>query len=1017
MNTLYTSSMQYKKINNLLGWLCFIIASATYILTLEPSVSFWDCGEFISCAYRLQVSHQPGYPLFAMLGKAFSLLSFGDRSKVAYFTNMMSALASGATIMFLFWTITALAKKLVNKSVVAAEQTHLALIMGAGLVGALAFTFTDTFWFSAVETIVFALSSLCTAVVFWAILKWEASADEPGADKWIVLIAYIVGLSIGIHLLNLLTIPAVAMVYYFRRHQMVNFKSGISAFLISILILGIVQFGIRGYTIYFAAWFDFFFVNALGMGFGSGALVFCLLLAGLLILGIWYSIRNKKPVLNLALLCVTFIYFGYSSFVYIPIRASANTDLNNSHPDNAFTLYGYLNRVQYGETPLLSGPYYDAKIVDEKDGGNIYRKGKTQYEKAGKKMDYIYDHTTLLPRMWSTESDPDYAQNVQFYKQWLQIADGQAPTFSDNLKWMFSFQIYQMYARYFLWNFVGRYNGLDGQQSTTDLNGNWTSGIFDGGKHLPKAIINDNSYTPLYALPLILGLLGAAYHFKRKKRDALVIALLFFFTGIAIVLYVNQNSIQPRERDYSYVGSFYAFAIWIGLGVIALAEIARIKLNARLAAIGSFVICMIAVPVLLASKEWKSHDRSTKLTPHDMAYNYLISCPKNAILFTYGDNDTYSLWYDQEVEGIRPDVRIICWSLFGGDWYIHQMQGKMNQSAPLPITLPFDKYKEGIRDVMYYNDAKITGSVEVKDVFDFLTSYDERAKLEYQSGEKLNYLPTKNFKLTVNADEVVKNGVVTPDQKSKVAAAMEWKYPSNYITKDNLAMLDILAHNNWKRPICFTTTSASGSMMGMQQYLYKEGFVYHLIPFKTDTDKNNQNTKTNSLVMYNNVVNKFKYGNFKHAKYLDNVSKTQFYLNMELTFNDLAQGLIQDGHRDLALKALHKFDEEMPDINPDIDTAAQKFFLAQNAYKLDDTRLGNRYVKGVDNFITDQLDYNYSLLQNNRNGLDQRTVQIGMQLLNGMADTAKNNHQLELSTQLLVQLKDYENKFAAIERN
>ncbi|HEY4325274.1 MAG TPA: DUF2723 domain-containing protein [Mucilaginibacter sp.] len=1006
--------MQYNKINNFLGWLCFAIASVTYVLTLEPSVSFWDCGEFISCAYRLQVSHQPGYPLFAMLGKAFSLLSLGDHTKVPYFTNLMAALASAATIMFLFWTITALAKKLlIDRSGVAIEQTKLYLVMGAGLIGALAFTYTDTFWFSAVETIVFALSSLCTAVVFWAILKWEAHADEPGADRWIICIAYVIGLSIGIHLLNLLTIPAVTMVYYFRRGKTKTVKGAVIAFLISIVILALVQFGIRGYTIYFAALSDLYFVNSLGFSFGSGAVAFFTVLAGFIAYGIWYSIRNKKPVLNLALLCAAFIYLGYSSFVYVPIRAAAGINLNNSHPDNAFTLYSYLNRIQYGETPLLTGPYFDAKIVDEKEGSTIYQKGKFRYENAGKNISYVYDHTTLLPRIWSTESDPYYAQNSQFYKQWLQIPDGQAPTFADNLKWMFSWQLYQMYGRYFLWNFVGRYNEMDGQQSATDINGNWTSGIFDGAKHLPKSVLNGTNYAPLYALPLVLGLLGAVYHYRQNQRDALVIALLFFFTGIAIVLYVNQNSIQPRERDYSYVGSFYAFAIWIGLGVIALAELVRKKLNARMAAMGSFIICLFAVPVLLACKEWKGHDRSTKKVAHDMAYNFLISCPKDAILFTYGDNDTYSLWYDQEVEGIRPDVRIVCLSLFSGDWYIHQMQSKSNQSAPLPITLPFEKYKTGVRDVIYYNDAKIADPVEVKDVFDFITSDDARAKVTYQNGETLNYLPTRNFKLTINPDEVVKNGVVTPEQKNKIATTMEWKSTSNYITKDKLAMLDILAHNDWKRPICFTATMGPESMFGLQPYLYKEGFVYHLIPFKTDT-ANNRETKTNSLVMYNNVVNKFKFGNYKHAKYLDNVSATQYYLTMELTFNDLAQGLIKDGHRDLALKAIHKFDEQMPDINPDIDTAAHKFFMAQTAYKLDDLKLGNKYVKSVDDFITDQLDYNYSLLQNKQD-IDQRTVQIGMQLLSGMTDTAKNNNQTELNSQLLAQLKDYENKFAVLQ--
>jgi hypothetical protein len=1006
--------MQYKKINNGLGWLCFAIATTTYVLTLEPSVSFWDCGEFISCAFRLQVSHQPGYPLFAMLGKAFSLLSMGDNTKVAYFTNLMSALASGATIMFLFWTITAFARKLVLKKAAEITAENTLMIMAAGLIGALAFTFTDTFWFSAVETIVFALSSLCTAVVFWAILKWDAAADQPGADKWIVLIAYVIGLSIGIHLLNLLTIPAIAMVYYFRRHQNINYKTGIKAFLSSIAILALVQFGIRGYTIHIAAYFDLFFVNTLGMGFGTGAFVFFVLLVAALIYALKYSIRHQKPIMNLALLCLAFIYFGYSSFAYIPIRATANTDLNNSHPDNAFTLYGYLNRIQYGETPLLTGPYYDAKITDQSEGSPIYRKGATRYEVAGKQMNYTYDHTTILPRIWSTETDAQYAQNVAFYKDFLGIADGQTPTFGDNMKWLFKWQIYQMYGRYFLWNFVGRYNDIDGQQDPSGINGNWTSGIFDGSRHLPKSVTQSVTYAPLYAIPFVLGLLGMIYHFRHKKRDALIVALLYFFTGIAIVLYVNQDNLQPRERDYSYVVSFYAFAIWIGLGVIALIELARTKLTLRAATIGSFAICLI-VPVLLATKEWRSHDRSTKMTPHDMAYNFLISCPKNAILFTYGDNDTYSLWYDQEVERIRPDVRIVCLSLFSSDWYIHQMQGKMNQSDPLPITMGFDKYKDGSRDIIYYNDAKIPGAVEAKDVFDFITSDDARAKAEYQNGEALNYLPTKHFKLTIDAEELVKNGVVSPDQKDKLAQTMEWTYNGNYMLKDNLAILDILAHNNWKRPVCFTATMNTESMAGLQPYLYKEGFTYHLIPFKHDSTLHDDYSKTNSLVMYHNVMDKFKFGKFKTAKYLDNVSTQQFYDVMEGTFINLAQGLVHDGHPGLALNALHKFDAEMPDINPDIDTASKKYLLADAAYKLHDAALGKKYIKSVDGYITDQLDYNYSLLENKQPGLNIRDIQISLQLLNVMADTAKTNSEPELSAQFSDKLKDYSNKFAVLQ--
>ncbi|SDD26333.1 Protein of unknown function [Mucilaginibacter pineti] len=1002
--------MQYKKINNLLGWLCFVIASVTYILTLEPSVSFWDCGEFISCAYRLQVAHQPGYPVFAMLGKLFSLLSLGDKTKVPYFTNMGSAIASGATIMFLFWTITALAKKLLlSKRDDVVEQSNLIVIMGAGLVGALAFTYTDTFWFSAVETIVFALSSLCTAIVFWAILKWDAHADEPGADKWLVFIAYVIGLSIGIHLLNLLTIPAIATVYFFRRSKNITVKNGILAVLAGIVILGLVQYGIRGYTIKFAAYFDLFFVNTLGLSFGTGAFFFIVIIIAALVAGILYSIRAKKPVLNLILLCVAFIYFGYGSFAYIPIRATANPDLNNSHPDNAFTLYGYLNRIQYGENPLLSGQYYDAKPIDQTEGSIIYRKGKTKYENAGRKIETKYDHTTILPRMYSTD-----AQDVQFYKDWLKIPEGQAPTFADNLKWMASWQMYQMYWRYFLWNFVGRYNDADGQASTEGIDGNWTSGIFDGSKHIPKSVTNGTTYTPLYFLPLVLGLIGAVYHFSRKDRDALIVLLLFFFTGLAIVLYVNQPSIQPRERDYSYVGSFYAFAIWIGLSVIAIAETARKFISPKIAGFGATAICLLLAPVLLASKEWKNHDRSTKWTAHDMAYNYLISCPPNAILFTYGDNDTYSLWYDQEVEGIRPDVRIVNLSLFTGDWYIRQMQGKMNESQPLPITMPYDKYKEGTRDVIYYNDQKLAGPQEVKEVFDFISSDDKQTMVQYQSGDYGNYLPTKNLKITINRDDVIKNGVVPADQQAKIADIMDWRFPPNYVTKENLAILDMLAHNNWKRPICFTTTIGNENLIGLQPYLYKEGFTYHLMPLKKDTSLRDQLSKTNTMVMYNNVMTKFKFGNFKNARYLDHESTSMFYPVMTTTFIDLAQSLMNEGHSDLALKVLHKYDQEMPDITPYIDVAGRKLFMAQLAFELHDVVLGTKLANSIDSYVTDQLDYNYHLLSTNSGGLAMRDVQIGFQLLNGLAEFTKNANQTAIYNKVDAQLKDYMKKFAPV---
>lgn len=1009
--------MQYNRLNNLLGWLCFVIAATTYYLTLEPSVSFWDCGEFISCAYRLQISHQPGYPLFAMIEKAFSLLSLGNKEKVPFYTNFGTAITSSATVMFLFWTITALAKRLMAKTNDVLDQNRTLLIMGAGLVGALAFAFSDTFWFSAVETIVWSTSTLCTAVVFWGILKWDAHADEPGADRWIIFIAYVMGLSIGIHLLNLVTIPAIALVYFLRRGKVIDARNIIIAILSGVGILLLVQFGIIQYTVKFAAYFDLFFVNILKMNFGTGAVLFIILLISVIVYGIVYSVRKNKPTLNLVFLCIAFIYFGYSSFAMIIIRAKADPNLNNTDPNNAFTLLSYLNRDQYGDRPLLYGQYFDSKQADitaeeandlRKNGSIVYRKGKTQYEEASRKYSIPYDKNTILPRIYDQEGD-----HPQFYRDWLHIGEGQSATFTDNIKFLFSWQIYQMYVRYFLWNYAGRYNDSDGQSNLTGIDGNWTTGIFDKGKELPKSVLNNYNYAPLYALPLIIGLFGMVYHFNRSRRYALVIGLLFFFTGLAIILYVNQPPLQPRERDYSYVSSFYAFAIWIGLGVIALADLLRKKLDPKISGIVATVICLFAAPVLMAKQEWRGHDRSTKMTPHDMAWNYLNSCAPNAILFTYGDNDTYSLWYDQEVEGIRPDVRIVNLSLLGTDWYIRGMKHKMNASDPLPITMPDEKFQLGVRDVIYYNDTKIPGSVELKEVFDFITSDDSRAKVEYQSGESMNYLPTKNLKITINPDDVIKNGVVPADQKDKIAPAMEWKYTSNYVTKDNLAMLDILAHNNWKRPVYFAITVGNENMIGLNQYLYKEGFAYHLMPLKADTADKDKD-KTNTMVMYNNVMTKFKWGNMKNARYLDHESTNMFYPVILSMFVNLSQNLLAEGHPDLAANVVHKYLDVMPDIYPDITVALRKNYIAQMLYAVHDAVNANKLINSIDDYVVDQLNYNSRLLEKNADGLNVQEIQYGVSLINSMANGAKQNQQTALSNKLEAQLKDFETKFQGI---
>jgi len=1048
--------MNYNKTNNIFGWVAFVIATLTYVLTLEPSASFWDCGEFIACIYRLQVAHQPGAPLFTMIGKVFSLLSLGDVHRVAYWTNMASALASGATIMFLFWTVTALAKKMLIKKDSDYTLTNTILIIGAGMVGALAYAWSDTFWFSAVESEVYAQSSLCTAIVFWAILKWDTHADEPYADRWLIFIAYVMGLSIGIHLLNLLVIPAIAVLIYFRRSKETTGWGTIGAFLLGCVGVGVVLWGIIQYTVKGAAYFDLFFVNTLKMGFGTGAITFFVLLVATIILGIYYTIkpvtayiiaaavifmllftisggvlgfvvgaiilailefvvkvRRKRYVFNMLLVSMLFILFGYSSFVMLPIRAKAGTNLNNSDPEDAFALNGYLNRDQYGDTPLLYGQYFDAKVVDQTDGATIYRRGKTQYEVAGKKQNTVYDRNTIFPRVYKNDK-PDA---VQFYRDWLQMSPDQKPGLLQNLGFFLGWQVNQMYTRYFLWNFVGRTNEMDGQNDSNGIDGNWISG-WNFNKPLPYSVTKSKSYNRMFYLPLILGLMGAFFHFKRDQKDAGIVGLLFFFTGLAIVLYLNQDPLQPRERDYAYAGSFYAFAIWIGLGVLFLAELLSKKLNPKVGAILATVVCLLAAPALMASQEWNDHDRSTKYTPRDMATNYLQSCAPNAILFTYGDNDTYPLWYAQEVENIRPDVRIVNLSLLGTDWYIRQMKQKMNDSAPLPLSMPNEKFEPGVRDIIYFSDRNLPGSVELKDIVDFITSDDEQAKAQlFENSPTMNYLPTKNFKMTINPDQLVKDGVVPADKKDSIVKEMDWKYPSNYVTKDNLAMMDILAHNNWKRPVYFTITVGSENMMGLDKYLYNEGFAYRLLPMKPDTSAGfGPLEAANTMTMYNNMMTKFKWGNMKNARYLDHESLTMFYPIILKQFLLLTDHLYKEGHKDLAKKVVERYDEVMPNLVPYIDVVARKYYMVDYAYKLGDIQLANKWVNEMDDYVTNTLDYNYTISQNGSGSVNSRDIQLSLSVLNGVQTLTKEYHQDALNKKLEVQMGNYATKLGGIGR-
>ncbi len=724
---------QYKRYNNSIAWAVFLIALITYTLTVEPTVSLWDCGEFISSAYKLEVGHPPGAPLYMLLGRFFSLFA-PSPDKAALMINLVSVFASAFTILFLFWTITYFSKKILIKNGQLDNNKVFAVFL-SGVTGALAYTFSDTFWFSAVESEVYALSSLFTAIVFWAVLKWEEVSHKKFADKWLIFIAFMMGLSIGVHLLNLLAIPAIVFIYYFKNYK-VSWGGIIKAFILSILILAFVMYGIIQGYVWAASKFELLFINQFGLPFKSGLFFFIILTFALLVYGIYRTYKTGKIVMNTVYTAVLVILIGYSSFAVIMIRSAANPPMDENDPENVFSLLSYLNREQYGSRPLFFGPYYDAEFERHMDGGvktipqYTYIPENNKYlkiEKTNPKYIYDSDRETIFPRMYSRDNN-----HVTAYQNWGNVSPSEEPEFRNNLRFFMSYQVGNMYLRYFLWNFSGRQNGE--QSFGGILNGNGITGIsfIDGimlgnQSKLPSHVVNDKSRNIYFMWPLILGLIGVFFSFKHDKKNASVILLLFFFTGIAIVFYLNQTPYQPRERDYAYAGSFYAFTIWIGLGITGIYHFFSERTKQAFALILTGLLT-IPVPTVLAFQNWDDHDRSGKYTAEAAAKNYLDSCEKNAILFTYGDNDTFPLWYVQEVEGYRTDVKIVNLSLLGTDWYINQMRMQTYDSKPVPFKMDSKLYREGLRDAiyvtenpeLYINEKYANNEVKFKPAFEIL---------------------------------------------------------------------------------------------------------------------------------------------------------------------------------------------------------------------------------------------------------------------------------------------------------
>ncbi len=907
---------RFKKIDNIIGAVILLVASFVYLSTIEPTTSFWDCGEFIASSYKLEIGHPPGNPVFQLIARFFTL--FASAEKAAVMVNAMSAICSAFTIMFLFWTITHLGRRIIEKRGGVLTNESSIAIWGAGALGSLVYTFSDTFWFSAVEAEVYAMSSFFTAVVFWAMLKWEEEADEPHSNRWIILIAFLMGLSIGVHLLNLLTIPAIVFIYYYKRYKATT-RGSILVLAISAVILFLILYGIIPYLPKLAALFDLLFVNVFSLPFNLGAAFFVTLLLSASLAVVWWSFKKGKVLINTIALSFTMIVIGYSVFAVVIIRSSANTPTNENQPDNPFSLVRYLGREQYGSNPLIYGETYASTYdLETKD---YWTKVGDKYKKVKGPVSPIYDsHTKMFfPRMWSSSSS-----HIKFYEQYTRgrgrIIEGsnyKMPTFKDNLAYFFDYQFNWMYIRYFMWNFAGRQNDFHAQTPGDPFQGNWESGIgfidkmrLGDQKEGPDYLVKNRAKNHYYMIPLILGIIGLFYQLNRDKQNWWVTMLLFLLTGVAIVVYLNQPPYQPRERDYAYAGSFYVFAIWVGLAVMAINDFVKRYVPEKISAAAISLLALL-VPIQMASQNWNDHDRSNRYTARDLAYNYLNSCDKQAVLVTHGDNDTFPLWYLQEVEGERTDVRVMNTSLLGTDWYIDQMQYRTYESNPVKFTIPRSEYLYGTNDMMQIYD-RIERPVSLKAVIDLLSNPE--AKYRLQSGELITLFPARELLIPVDKKKVIENGIVSAADSSLIVDTMRLKLPEkkSVLLKSELMILDMLANNNWDRPIYFIAMGGDLEI-GITDYLEFNGFAYKFVPIKNRPEVGNPG-KVNADKMYNLVMNVYRWGNMNDPTVnidYQNLFTFNAVLSVRNIFAQTAKALLKTGDKERAVEVLDKMQEIM----------------------------------------------------------------------------------------------------------
>lgn len=876
----------FNKWNTILGWTSFTIALLTYTLTVEPTISFWDCSEYIATSSNLELGHPPGAPLFQMIG-AFSSIFTNDPSQIAFMINMMSVLSSAFTILFMFWSLTLLLKKAVeNKN---SSKENMIMVLISSFVASLAFTFTDTFWYSAVEAEVYAMASFFIALLFWLGLRWEQAIGKPKANRWLLLISFVCGLAFGVHLMALLTIPSIVLLYLFKTSENITLKKGIIFTTISIGVLLLIYGILIPFVLELFGRTEIFAVNTLGLPFNSGEILALVLLVAIFYFGLNFTRKKGYVNLNTLILCIAFVLIGFSNWMMLPIRANANPPINENKPSDAAAILAYYNREQYGSNSIIYGPQF-SDTYSGLDENNPYLDAKPIYERDYSKNQYVItnnyknarqntddNHKAFLPRMWSNEHavnymmftapldfriHPDYADEQElvdivaqfraafnqgrvdledydsFLKSYSEYLIVEKPSFLNNVKFMFQYQFGNMYWRYLMWNFVGRQS--DNQWKGDNLEGNWISGItfldevrLGNQENLTTDMKNNKGRNTYYFLPFILIIIGIIFHIKRDPKSFYILAILFLFTGLALKVYLNERPFEPRERDYALVGSFYAFAMWIAFGVYSLYEGLKRYLQPKLAMPVVFVVTLFAAPILLAKENWNDHDRSNKYTALNVAKAYLDSCDKNAILFTIGDNDTFPLWYLQEVERYRTDVRIVNTSLFMTDWYIDQMKRKAWDSEPVPISFKSDQYKGSKRDFSLLIE-RTKDSISLEELIRFISFEDERAKVELRSGQWVNFFPSKKIYIPIDKNNIIKNQVVSPKYYDSIVPSIEFKIKGGALYKNRLMMLDIVLNNNWERPIYFTGGSfGEDDYIWMKDYLQLDGLCFKLVPIKT----------------------------------------------------------------------------------------------------------------------------------------------------------------------------------------